>query len=1385
MSTVSRVNTSTADEQSWSDIAALPDGGYVVAWHSFQPGSDFGDIYFQRYGADGNAAGAETRVNTTTANMQMMPAITAQAGGFVVVWTSNEADGSSEGVLSQRFAADGTPIGGETLVNTQTVGTQSVADAGGLADGGYLAAWVSGDGDDYGIYTQRHAADGSRVGGEVRANTTTAGNQGDPMVAGLAGGGWVVTWISPDVGFTWGVSAQRFNADGTFAGAETRVNTTIADNQMSPEVAALADGGYVVAWTSYSQEGDLGGIYSQRYAGDGSPVGGETLVNTVIAEEQTAPTITGLDEGGWVVAWHSFANGAPVIEAQQFAADGSRVGGETRISPADFTDGQTRPAITALEGGGYAVSWEGYVDPASGLDIYSTRFGVPAPVDPGNVAPTFAAVIPGMAVMALGDGTNDYARTTITLPDGKILLAANIDYRTATVLRLNADGTLDTTFNGTGSSTSVSGFAAADMVLQADGKMVVGGTQNSGGFGVIRYNTDGSLDTSFNGTGVASVQVGPASESGQAVAVQADGRILVAGMANWHPVNGYQTFAIARLNSNGSLDTTFNGTGSELIGLGNRFSVIRDIALQADGKIVVAGSNDNSDFQVMRLNSNGSLDTSFSGDGIATTDFGSGGQFGTPDSATGIAMQSDGKILVAGGSGGSFAIARYNTDGTLDTAFNGTGKVLTNLVPTANVSVQGIALQADGKFVVTGYADEAHSDVVTMRYNANGSVDTTFNGTGYVLTDLHGNTEMGGSVSVQADGKIVVAASTTEGIEADVLVARYNADGSLDTSFHGAPVDTLSAGSTFIENAAPVFLDSSVAVFDANLAALDGGVGNYAGSSITVQRMGGASGEDTFAGGGNLTLAAGDAVLGGITIGTYTNAGGSLAIAFNGNATQSRVNEALSSITYSSNSDTPSGQVQVAWTFDDGNTGAQGTGGALQAVGDTTMRLIPANDAPTGEVMISGTPRQGEVLTASDSLADADGMGTVGYQWQADSTDIAGATGATLLLGESEVGKTITVIASYFDQAGSYEQVASAATAPVAVLVADSTPPVVTSFSPSDETVGVPIGANVVVTFSEDVLRGSGNVVLQKADGTVVETFDTAASTRVSIAGGEVTIDPTADLAAGTEYRLTFAAGTFKDAAGNAYAGSSDFNFITAGGQALGGTSGADTLVGGVGADSLAGGAGTDSLAGGAGADTLDGGTGADTMDGGAGDDTFIVDISKDVVIEAANGGIDSILSSVNMVLVAGVENLTLTGSTAKSATGNALDNAITGNAQANVINGAAGADVLTGGAGGDRFVYLSAADSDGLHTDVITDFRPAEGDHIDLAKMDANSAKKGLQSFTFIGSAEFSANATGQLRFDSATHKLYGSTNADGAAEFVVELTGVATLVASDLILA
>jgi VCBS repeat-containing protein len=385
-----RVNTFTAGPQMNSAVTALTSGGYLVTWMSLdQDGSSYG-IYGRRYTANGSAAGAEYRINTTTSNSQEYPAIAELAdGGVVVTWRSLGQDGSAYGIYAQRYAADGTAAGSEFRVNTFTSDWQQMQAVAALDGGGFVVTWQSNlqDGSGHGIYAQRYAADGTAAGSEFRVNSVTADAQHMPAITALADGGFVVTWQSNlQDGSGHGIYAQRYAADGTAAGSEFRVNSVTADAQQLPAIATLAEGGFVVTWQSNLQDGSGFGIYAQRYAADGTATGSEFRVNTTTANSQVNSDVVALRDGGFVVAWHSNGQGDEMggVYAQRFAADGTALGAEFRLNTATASS-QNYPALAVLANGDLLATWSSSQQDGSVYGIYAQRFPTAALIDTGSV----------------------------------------------------------------------------------------------------------------------------------------------------------------------------------------------------------------------------------------------------------------------------------------------------------------------------------------------------------------------------------------------------------------------------------------------------------------------------------------------------------------------------------------------------------------------------------------------------------------------------------------------------------------------------------------------------------------------------------------------------------------------------------------------------------------------------------------------------------------------------------------------------------------------------------------------------------------------------------------------------------------------------------------
>ncbi|MGV3661792.1 MAG: hypothetical protein ACO1TE_16520 [Prosthecobacter sp.] len=294
-----------------------------------------------------------------------------------------------------------------------------------------------------------------------------------------------------------------------------------------------------------------------------------------------------------------------------------------------------------------------------------------------------------------------------------------------------------------------------------------------------------ALDTSFNLSGKVTTPMRASGwDEAHAVALQADGKIVVAGTSN--NSDAWEEFALARYHPNGTLDTTFGTGGKVITDVDGVTSYAWDVVVQPDGKIVVCGSLSysssglNPDFVVVRYTSSGALDTAFNGNGKVILDV-------SPNSPGSqgwcLALQSDGKI-VAAGNGDGLALIRLHTNGTLDSSFGSGGKVSTSML---NGRIWGLAMLADGRIVVgggcTSYTPQQNNDFVLARYTSTGALDTTFGGTGYVFSQVSPGNDFARGMALQPDGKVIVAGYYHNGTNYDFAMVRHLADGALDTAF--------------------------------------------------------------------------------------------------------------------------------------------------------------------------------------------------------------------------------------------------------------------------------------------------------------------------------------------------------------------------------------------------------------------------------------------------------------------------------------------------------------------------------------------------------------------------------------------------------------------------
>jgi uncharacterized delta-60 repeat protein len=649
-------------------------------------------------------------------------------------------------------------------------------------------------------------------------------------------------------------------------------------------------------------------------------------------------------------------DGAPGIQLSGTAAEISAA-----LSDATFTAdavGQGHLQITVNDGHTSAIS----------------HYAFTAVQSPVKSAPTFA-VPTGSGKLMVPVGSGSASAFSVALqPDGKIVVAGasfSGGHSDISLIRLHSNGSLDVGFgNGGKQLLDVDGREdyAHGVTLQPDGKIVVAGqSTNASGrpevdFSLIRLNANGSLDGGFGEEGKMLLDLDGRNGHGRSVALQPDGKILMAGFSIGE--DGNAVFSLIRLSADGNLDEVFGDQGKQMVDVsGDDDDKGHSVVLQPDGKILVAGysgNDSNNDFSLIRLNIDGSLDEGF-GEGGKLVLLGSGKAM-----AYSVTLQADGKIVMAGyGNNGvdtDFGVIRLNADGSLDTGFGEGGKLLLPVGSRDDVG-RSITVQPDGKIVVAGYSDNGiNDDFSLIRLNLDGSLDKGFgeSGTGMLVMPAGNSSDQAFSVTLQDDGKIVVGGRSFSGGNEQFYLIRLNADGSLDTTFNPStsPVDSLGGTASYSKNGLPVVLDGTAEVFDAELAAQ----GHYAGTSLTLARNGGAHAQDMFGASGALVLTDdGGVELSGIRIGSHSQVEGQLAVTFNTQATQARVNQALSSLTYANTSDAPPASVRIDWSFDDGSD-------MPPASGSTLVSIAPVNDAP----MLAGVPAEAQAVTVGLAAALAD-----------------------------------------------------------------------------------------------------------------------------------------------------------------------------------------------------------------------------------------------------------------------------------------------------------------------------------------------------------------------------------------------------------------------------
>jgi len=428
--------------------AALPNGNFVIAWNRFNQNDTVCNVIAQVFASDGTEVGHEFQVNTYTngtqaiTNYHSQPLTTLPNGNFVITWTGDGGNGG----YGQIFASDGTKVGSDFQV-TNTTDSENLLTVSALSNSNFFIVWGNN-----GIYAQVFASDGTKIGSEFQVNTTHTYGQSTPSVSVLSNGNFVITWnIGGPYGSSRGVYVQIFASDGTKIGSGFRVNTSTYETEF-PIVSALSNGNFFITWSSNGQDGSGYGVYAQVFASDGTKIGSEFQVNTYTSYNQMMPEISALSNGDFVIAWLSDQDRSGAygfgVYGQIFSSTGTPLGKEFKIST--YTSDQIQcPKVASLSTNQFIVVWQSKLQDGSGYGEYGRIFAdndtnlaptgllinnqVEVPENQvGFLAGTFATTDPNVTdaftyTLVSGTGSDDNAKFTID-SNGNLKTAVALDY---------------------------------------------------------------------------------------------------------------------------------------------------------------------------------------------------------------------------------------------------------------------------------------------------------------------------------------------------------------------------------------------------------------------------------------------------------------------------------------------------------------------------------------------------------------------------------------------------------------------------------------------------------------------------------------------------------------------------------------------------------------------------------------------------------------------------------------------------------------------------------------------------------------------------------------------------------------------------------------------
>jgi serralysin len=1353
-------------------VAALADGSFVV---TFTIGNDGNAdaIRAQLFDSAGTRVGTEFNVNSATAGSQVYSQTVAlDDGGFVVSW----ADTWAGTVAAQFYKADGSPVGGQLSLAPNSGGVFDIVK---LASGNLVVAWSGADGE---INSQIYSASGTKVGGEFQVNNPTADMEILPEIAPLSSGGFVVTWrsptnVSPNFFQNGDIRAQVFDASGVKVGDEILASTGDL-GQSEPHVVSFGHDDFMIAYTEFDQFGgygiDVRSFYSAIQGTEGADVlngssdrdyiygnGGNDTLNggdgdawDYLSGGAGNDTLNGgtgfsvLDGGAGDDQLYLGTNSAPFSPLYQYARGGT---GADTIHGSDGWDEIYSDVGQDIEEGYF--SFDPYIPQfysppildrgsevdtifaGGGSDLVSIGYGDSA--DGGTNTDHGDKLILSLAIAPTGITADFTGMPTLLIGGGTITGFEGIAYLEGS--EFNDVFTFDASPISPGVTTEVSTLGGDDHVIAGyytsniwggDGNDVLDGSRSQ----YLRYISGGNgNDTIVGGWAGAQLEGG----AGDDVVTGGSGLDRLYGGAGNDMLTGGGDSDV--LNGGDGADTLKGGTGDDTYEIDAFDIIIENVGEGTDTVSTVSSYALGANLENLTLTGTAAADGT--GNGQANVLIGnSAANVLVGLSGDDILSGNDGNDILDGGDGNDTLYGGLGTD-TATYALAGAGIALSLALPGAMQNTGG-----------------SGTDRISSIENLVGSA---FNDT--LTGSLANNIIEGGSGNDVIDGGTGI--DTLKGGAGDDTYFVDNAgDQTIEASGEGK--DRVAASITWT-------LGANVEDLTLTGAAAIDGSGNELANIITgnsaANHLSGGGDNDTIDGG-----AGADTMAGGTGNDTFVVDNVGDVVTENAGEGRDQVNS-LVTFTLGANLE----DLMLTGTS------------AINGTGNTLANIVTGNDAAN---QLAGGGDNDTLIGngGNDRLDGGSGM-----------DNMVGGLGNDLYFVDNASDQAIELAGEGLDQV--VATVSFTLGANVEYLVLGGTAGISGTGNELDNTITGNAGNNLLSGMD-------GSDTLFGKDGNDVIDGGLGADKMYGGLGDDVfTIDNIGDVVGEN-------AGEGNDTINSSITTTIAINVETlnlTGTAAINGFGnlGNETINGNAAANVLTGNAGSDVLNGFDGNDRLDGGSGADTLAGGTGNDTYFVDNAGDTVIENGGEGANDLVNSyVSWTLGANLEHLTLQGSAAIDGTGNSVGNELRGNNGDNVLSGMDGndilygfagndtllggngndwlfgygdADTLTGGAGSDSFWFATAIDSRPASYDTITDFSSAEGDKINLSKLDANTIQANDQAFAFIGTSAFTHSA-GELRYEqlSGATYVYGDTNGDGTADFMVKLDGLQNLTSADFVL-